>query len=645
MAAPSVPGVDRVGASEFLARRATEALGLCLLAAAVLIAVALWGYDAERPVAQPRDRRCQHQPARPFRRQLRRRAAADHGARAWLLVLILPLWAPSPDLRQPLAWPWLPIAALPLALLAGAAWLATRPLPESWPFWVGLGGFMGDFMLHRLERPVGPEIYPLVTGSLALLLTILAFGLSLRELWHGGRALATGSWRGGRPQPASAPPGEPRWAQAIDDRYGEPPPERPRRRRPLGAALALLGGLGRRARPQPAQPPRAAGRHPGGRHQAHDRPGDRGDRAPPAAGGERARRRPGARRRRGAQSRGAGRRGQASARRAGGARGGGRVQAAAARFPLGPPAPRRHQPRSCGAERDRARAREGAGRLRRARRDRRRAAGPGGHALRARAGARHAGGARGRAGRRHRPLALRDVGARRHGAGPQRDRHRAAQRPARDGLPARPAREPGLRGYLGRPDARARQGHQRRPGGRRSRPHAASADRRHHGLGQVGRDQRDDPLAALPAAARPVQDHHDRPQGDRALGLRGHPAPLGAGRDRAAQGGRRAQVGGARDGRALPADVAPRRARHLRLQPPDQRGAGPRRAALAPRADRLRARDRRAGVRAAADRDDADAADRRGGRRGRRPDADRGQGDRIRRSSACRRRRAPPAST
>ena len=36
---------------------------------------------------------------------------------------------------------------------------------------------------------------------------------------------------------------------------------------------------------------------------------------------------------------------------------------------------------------------------------------------------------------------------------------------------------------------------------RRPRPHAASADRRHHRLGQVGGDQRHDPVAALPADA------------------------------------------------------------------------------------------------------------------------------------------------
>ena len=41
------------------------------------------------------------------------------------------------------------------------------------------------------------------------------------------------------------------------------------------------------------------------------------------------------------------------------------------------------------------------------------------------------------------------------------------------------------------------QGHQRRPDRHRPRPHAPSAHRRHHRVGQVGRHQRHDPVAAL----------------------------------------------------------------------------------------------------------------------------------------------------
>ena len=50
-------------------------------------------------------------------------------------------------------------------------------------------------------------------------------------------------------------------------------------------------------------------------------------------------------------------------------------------------------------------------------------------------------------------------------------------------------------------DARARQGHRRQRRDRRPRADAASARRRHDGIGQVGRRQRDDPVAALQGGA------------------------------------------------------------------------------------------------------------------------------------------------
>ena len=79
------------------------------------------------------------------------------------------------------------------------------------------------------------------------------------------------------------------------------------------------------------------------------------------------------------------------------------------------------------------------GRVRRARPDRPDPPRPGGDALRTGPGRRREVGPRRGAVRRHRPLDERRglPGERR--AGPQRHRHRAAQRPARDGLSARPA--------------------------------------------------------------------------------------------------------------------------------------------------------------------------------------------------------------
>jgi DNA segregation ATPase FtsK/SpoIIIE-like protein len=243
MAAPSIPGADRVGVSEFLTRRAAEALGLCLLAAALVVAVALWGYD-------PNDPSLNHASAGPSTNPLGHFGASiadvllqTLGLAGWLIVLILPLWGLRLIFAKPLAWPWLPVAALPLALLATAAYLATWPLPDSWPFWVGYGGFVGDdYMRHRLEPLLGPELYRTITGSIALVLVIVAAGLSVRELWQAARALVLAPFRLGRRRLMRSEQDEPRWAQAIEQRYGAPPAP-PRPRRPLAAGFSLIGRL------------------------------------------------------------------------------------------------------------------------------------------------------------------------------------------------------------------------------------------------------------------------------------------------------------------------------------------------------------------------------------------------------------------
>ena len=306
MAARTALGADRGGVSEFLARRATEALGLGLLAVALLVAVALWGYD-------PNDPSLNHAIGGPSSNPLGRLGASiadvaqqTLGLAAWLVVVILPLWAVRLILGRHLAWPWVPLMSLPLALLAGAAWLATRPLPDSWPFWVGLGGFVGDYMLHRLERPIGPEIYPTITGSIALVLAILAAGLSVREIWQAARALLLAPWR-----PARRAAGRQRARRAAlgpGDRpalwrtaRGSTPAAAARRR------LRLDRRAARRSRAGPGRAPRADPRPRHGRHQTHHRSGDRRHRERPAPADRQPGRAGGRGRRAGAQS-GTGRR-------------------------------------------------------------------------------------------------------------------------------------------------------------------------------------------------------------------------------------------------------------------------------------------------------------------------------------------------
>ena len=164
-------------------------------------------------------------------------------------------------------------------------------------------------------------------------------------------------------------------------------------------------------------------------------------------------------------------------------------------------------------------ARRRAAGFRRARRDREGPSGPRRHAVRARAGARHQVVARDRARRRHRAFDERAVGARRRRPRPQRHRHRAAERASRKGLSARTAGRQGDRRHGCETAALPRQDHRRRSRHHRPRAHAAHADRRHHRLRQVGRDQHHDPQPGLPAAPGPVPADHGRSEDARTLGL------------------------------------------------------------------------------------------------------------------------------
>ncbi|MDX1541584.1 MAG: DNA translocase FtsK 4TM domain-containing protein, partial [Geminicoccaceae bacterium] len=130
------------------------------------------------------------------------------GLAIWLVVLILPFWGVRLILGRPMQWFWIALTALPVALLAAAAYLATLEIPETWPYWVGLGGFVGDFLLHRLERLVGDAAYVAGSAGLAVLAVLLALGITWREAWHGTSRLVALPFRGrakGPSQPIPRP--------------------------------------------------------------------------------------------------------------------------------------------------------------------------------------------------------------------------------------------------------------------------------------------------------------------------------------------------------------------------------------------------------------------------------------------------------
>jgi DNA segregation ATPase FtsK/SpoIIIE, S-DNA-T family len=251
MAARSISRSDMGSTGSGWRRRGVELLGVGLLAVALALALALWGHDANDPSLNNATGGPSTNPLGHFGASVADIAKQTIGLASWILALVLPLWGLRLIIGRPLTWPWLPAVALPLALLVGAAYLATWPLSEQWPYWVGLGGYVGDYLLHRLERPIGPDNYPLVTGLGALLLVIVAIGVTWRELWHAARAAAMAPARLVRSRPA---PPEPRWAHAVERRLGErevPVPGIAGRPRAAGRGFlgGLFGGLAGRQRP------------------------------------------------------------------------------------------------------------------------------------------------------------------------------------------------------------------------------------------------------------------------------------------------------------------------------------------------------------------------------------------------------------
>jgi S-DNA-T family DNA segregation ATPase FtsK/SpoIIIE len=202
--------------------------GVALLALGLFLMLALWGFAPSDPSFGRATDAPVLNPAGAAGAWIADLLLQFFGYAAFVPALAAVAWGLRLAARRPLAWPWLPILALPPALLAASAFLASRPIADhgAWPFRVGLGGFVGDFQLLRLGPALGAEAYAWASAALALVLLVLALGLRRGEsLWlisnlgigsrwlgrhageaavlaggHGGRLLAQGwrSWRARR---------------------------------------------------------------------------------------------------------------------------------------------------------------------------------------------------------------------------------------------------------------------------------------------------------------------------------------------------------------------------------------------------------------------------------------------------------------
>jgi DNA segregation ATPase FtsK/SpoIIIE, S-DNA-T family len=173
--------------------------GTAVVAAALGLAVALFGFDWHDPSFNQATARAVRNPAGPIGAYVADLLYQLFGLASWLLVAAGLSWGTRLALGRPLAWPWLPVLSLPLALLSLAALLATLPMlpAESWPLRVGLGGAVGDLEWRWLEPPLGERGF--ATGSLvlALLLGLTALGVRWAEgIWAAGKVAAASLWVG-----------------------------------------------------------------------------------------------------------------------------------------------------------------------------------------------------------------------------------------------------------------------------------------------------------------------------------------------------------------------------------------------------------------------------------------------------------------
>jgi S-DNA-T family DNA segregation ATPase FtsK/SpoIIIE len=169
-------------AKAFLRRRASELCGLTLLFGAAALALALATYT-------PGDPSLDNATAAAPQNWLGAGGAvvADVvlqglGIGGILLVLAPAAWAWRLIAHRGLPIWRLNLTVLPVALLCVAMFASSMPAPEAWPLRVGLGGWLGDLMLHLLYEAAAAIHIRLALAparAVALILAVTLAGLSL----------------------------------------------------------------------------------------------------------------------------------------------------------------------------------------------------------------------------------------------------------------------------------------------------------------------------------------------------------------------------------------------------------------------------------------------------------------------------------
>lgn len=201
MATSTVEAFGGAALAERLKHGLRRLAGCAVLLATAGLAVALAGFDWNDPSLNQATGRPVTNPA-----GIVGASAADllyqlFGLAAWLLVLVGASWGLRLAFGRVLPRPLLAVLCLPAALLAGAGFLATLPMPspEYWPLRAGLGGAVGDLQWRWLEPALGRGPFAWASLALALMFAVAALGIRRTEgLWAAGRLGTASLWLGRR---------------------------------------------------------------------------------------------------------------------------------------------------------------------------------------------------------------------------------------------------------------------------------------------------------------------------------------------------------------------------------------------------------------------------------------------------------------
>lgn len=192
---------ERTPLGDWLRGFGRRTTGLVLLALAGYLVLALFGFHPEDPSFNQASGRAVSNPAGAVGAILADLLFQTFGRAVWLVPLVALCWGVRMAANRQVVQPWLPLVALPLALLATAAFLAGLPDPVAadWPFRTGQGGVVGDFEFLYLAQHIPGHLYGWLTGGAALLCGIAALGLRWHEgAWAMGRFGRGSLWLGRR---------------------------------------------------------------------------------------------------------------------------------------------------------------------------------------------------------------------------------------------------------------------------------------------------------------------------------------------------------------------------------------------------------------------------------------------------------------